>query len=952
MSARRALLLIVVEALWLDLYAQTMTGGIRGVVRDPYGGLLSGATIEISGPALQGTRVGVTDEEGSFAFPSLPPGEGYLVSVRRAGFRTTRTNGIRVSLGLHQTIPFILQPAVAEEVVVTASSPLIDVTMATTAINVTQSEFEHLPARRTFQSLAAIAPEASLEIGERQKALATSPAIAGATPLENNYVIEGVSTRDVVWGSSGSDLTMNFVQEVQVMTGGYGAEFGGSTGGVLNVITKSGGNDVTGEVFAYYQSDDWSSKRVRRRSRGSVTKGDGIDSRDVGVAVGGPIRHDALWFFAAWDPTRRTTYTREFIDPAGRYVDEQHELDSDADLFAGKLTWAISPRHQIVASTFGDPQERRGWLGNAFSDATAALARDATGTVNEVARYEGWFGERAMLEARIGRNRGIDDLSAITDVGRTVPRQYEGVVSHGGFGWWRDASTSRDSLFIKGSVPFRNHRVLAGVDLQKITYEEASWNHDFRFLPQEDIEGFGTADVMEESLKVADGSGSVAHHAAFLQNEWNITQALRVTIGARYERQQLETGEGMMVAAPSDWTVQRREPKLQLTGEWAPRVGIVWDPRRNGRSKLYAHAGRYFESMTSWASYKGNGVESAFRAYYSANRHGSDDWYNPAGSPLNDHWTLYESSGFGVDQAAMTFDPNLAMQYQDEIRSGGEVQIGSAWSLGAHLAHRKIGRVVEDVGLLPNPANPRDVTAWLVTNPGEGTFGSTYTRPRREYDSASVVLQRRPLGNWFVHGSFAWARAEGDYEGLYRSPTGQLGPNLTTDYDYPGNQKNSSGRLPPDRPYQLKAFGWYRFPIGLTLGTSFLLSAGSPVSALGPDRYGQDNMLFLRPRGSEGRTPAYSSLDLHADYTIPIRGAGLSVIVDVFNATDNHEVIFLDQAYIYRGMPGMKLWRAPGNLDEFGNPKFNPDLPSSSYFKTPRVYQLPRTAQVGVRYRF
>ena len=146
--------------------------------------------------------------------------------------------------------------------------------------------------------------------------------------------------------------------------------------------------------------------------------------------------------------------------------------------------------------------------------------------------------------------------------------------------------------------------------------------------------------------------------------------------------------------------------------------------------------------------------------------------------------------------------------------------------------------------------------------------------------------------------------------------------------------------------------------MGLTLSEGFLLSAGVPVSVQGPEivnGYG-DGTIFLQPRGSGGRTPAYWNMDFHADYKLPLTGLGqnrnVSVILDVFNLFNRNSVMERDQDYVYEGMNGIEAWEVASNLDAFGNPKFNSSLPASPFFNTPILFQAPRSMQVGVKFTF
>ena len=246
-------------------------------------------------------------------------------------------------------------------------------TKTTTGVNVTASQFETLPTARTFQQLTTLAPGVTLEMGDHDTRFATSPNVGASSAPENNYIIDGLSATDPRFGTSGTNLTMNFVQEVQVMTGGYGAEYGRSTGGVFNVVTKSGGNDFHGDVFTYYRNKDWSPNDVvRRRNKETTTFFNGDTNADFGASLGGPIVRDKLWFFLAADPTRRTTYIGGAVTGGVAAPSAGQKYDTDSNIYAGKLTFSPSANHTLVLTAFGDPTTQSGWLGLANSDPGAA----------------------------------------------------------------------------------------------------------------------------------------------------------------------------------------------------------------------------------------------------------------------------------------------------------------------------------------------------------------------------------------------------------------------------------------------------------------------------------------------------------------------------------------------------------------------------------------------------
>src|SRR5688500_16847988 len=177
-----------------------------------------------------------------------------------------------------------------------------------------------------------------MEMGEsRSNQLANSPSVGASSAPENNYIIDGLSTTDARYGVSGTNLTMNFVEEVQVMTGGYSAEYGRSTGGVFNVITKSGSNDFNGDVFGYFSDASWTADRVGRSQKGTDLVADRTDAMDFGLSVGAPIMRDRLWFFGAFNPSRRTIDVGEAAPARG---DAATEYEQETNFYAGKLTFA------------------------------------------------------------------------------------------------------------------------------------------------------------------------------------------------------------------------------------------------------------------------------------------------------------------------------------------------------------------------------------------------------------------------------------------------------------------------------------------------------------------------------------------------------------------------------------------------------------------------------------
>src|SRR5687767_13109248 len=363
-SMKTPIRLLTVLALALSFFmtsaaAQTTTtGSIEGTVVDVNGAAIPGVTVSVSGQNLIRTQTAVTNDEGYFNLPQIPPGR-YTITVEAAkGFARFEQADVEVNLTRKSTLAVTLRPAGATETVeVTASSgAAVDVSNNTTGTNVSTEQFSNFPTQRTVQSLYSIAPTVTRSGLRDASGRDRDPSVGGSSGPENNYILDGVNVSDPAFGGSGANLPFEFVQEVQVLTGAYGADIGKSTGGVFNVITKSGSNDIRGDVFGYFTARDF----VREVKSSAIPRTgaapNGFSEVDAGFDIGGPIVKDKLWFFAAFNPQFRKNYslTQTFLNEVNNEV--------KTPFYAGKLTWGPSINHTLTFSTFGDYTTQEGHL--------------------------------------------------------------------------------------------------------------------------------------------------------------------------------------------------------------------------------------------------------------------------------------------------------------------------------------------------------------------------------------------------------------------------------------------------------------------------------------------------------------------------------------------------------------------------------------------------------------
>ncbi len=390
------ILVTMVLASGVASLAQTTGGSLQGKIVDEVGQPIPGVLVQLSGPSLQGFLGAATDAGGQYVIPYVPTGRAYEVKAEAQGYATVVRKDIQIPLGARVELPFTMSEG-KTEVTVTAAAPLIDLKSDETGPTLSSRMIETLPLRRDSNDLAFYAPTA-VTSGTSTPGMAS---IGGATGAENVYLVNGMDVTGTGYGTSafttnktvpavlvqpqvvagsltGNMLNFDFIRDMQVMTGGVSPEYGGGVGGFVNALTRSGGNEFHGSLFAYYWSDDLQAKSVTYknsdRSAGSAgltyTLGNaGYTRYDVGGDLGGYFIKDKLWFWVGYDYNR----VEQFTDVPGgsAYGDQYLYLNGRPaqSTFAGqnltdtsetnqqgafKLTWNIGPNHKLALSAFGN----------------------------------------------------------------------------------------------------------------------------------------------------------------------------------------------------------------------------------------------------------------------------------------------------------------------------------------------------------------------------------------------------------------------------------------------------------------------------------------------------------------------------------------------------------------------------------------------------------------------
>ncbi len=289
--------------------AQQTLAQIQGTVKDENGKPLAGVTVVVQSPALQGEQAEITDNNGRYIITQLPSGDDYKVSFFFGADDKPRVErpGIRLSLGKTVTVngEINLSSTKREVKVIRESAPVVDTASTSTGVEVNQEVMRATPVRgRTFESVLTLAPGTADVAGKTGAAGGdVGVQISGSTGSENNYIIDGLNTSDPNKGLIGTELSQYFIQEINVITGGYQAEFGRATGGVVNIATKTGSNEFKGSVFGSFQPFQLEPRGVARLGEALITRSRNNLLYDFGFELGGPIVKDRIWFYLGFAPT-------------------------------------------------------------------------------------------------------------------------------------------------------------------------------------------------------------------------------------------------------------------------------------------------------------------------------------------------------------------------------------------------------------------------------------------------------------------------------------------------------------------------------------------------------------------------------------------------------------------------------------------------------------------------
>jgi len=891
--------ILAVTAVWAQ---SGNTGALSGKVLDPNGEPIPGATVVVSSAFLQGTRGTQTSVDGEFMIPFLPPANDYKLTVEAPGFGKVVQSGVVVNLGA-TTNTLVTLITAGEEMTVTGRPPVVTLKETKVATNLTQEELESLPVDRSYQSTLYLAPNVV------SSGSGGNPSVSGGTAGENIYLMNGINTTDPTTGTFGTNVNYNFIRETEVATGSMDAEYGGSTGGLFNMLTKSGSNEYHGEVFFYYTDESFNAKP--HSSDFSVYKSAPFKSYDYGFDVGGPILKDRLWFFVGYNPNFSSYHTS--TDASSNWGPQEYHKHIEYDdvwkswMWSAKFTFRLSDKHNIEASISSDPSQIWYNEGATFSpyDTARMTKRFQSGYNTAVQWYATWT-NNLYSEVGYGKNHSRLDIIPWFEWQYGIPsvqNYYLGLELNNTPGFYSFNDRDVSQLYAKVQYIAKKHEFKIGFDKENslsstnagptggqyvtlvrpksadpLTKDRTLYSYWYTLRP-------------ENPYSLERGG----YFAFFAQDKWTIKEGLLVNLGARFERNSMKPIDGQYFNLDS----------------WSPRMSVSWDPWKNGRSKFYLSWGRYVERIpTGFISEMEEG-----RAYIYNYYKGNDPWFSDISGDI-----------------PATVLPGTGNQYADELAGGFDVEVTPDFAISVVAQYRDLKQVVEDIGYMTangqinyfigNPDGTYPDQCGPISNWEGSVVGAPtpWAKPIRRYKALTIKANKRFSNHWFLNANYVLSSLKGNFEGGGRGLSTAWGNSHASQYyDVPDGvlQKNAYGFLPTDRRHVVKIQGSYKFDWGLTLGTSIDLQTGRPIDKLQiyDADFNYNNYSgaprFLSPRGSGGRLPSTWSMDLHAEYAFKLWKTDCSVVADIFNVTNNQTATSVWDYVNYYGITqlhGLPAW--------------------------------------------
>jgi outer membrane receptor protein involved in Fe transport len=795
-AAPAAVTLVASAVPTLAMAQDYSSGALVGTVQDSSGNPVAGATVKVKSLAQGFERNLTTDEQGQFRAAGIAIG-GYSVAISKDGFQPTSDGNVNVRLGGTSSYGFTLSAVgdAVDAVVVTASAnPQLDFEGTTTGTVIdVENLVKQVPIARNVTALSLLAPSAVAGDSAFSAQGIAQASISGASVGENIFYVNGLNITNFVNGIGGALVPFDFYKTVEVKTGGYSAEFGRGTGGVVNAVTKSGSNDFMFAVHGNYEPGGLREKAPNTFQTANNLSG--AEYKDIVIEAGGPIIEDHLFFYGLYQAPKSES-------KIGAITSQYYGVTKYNDPAWGvKLDGYITDR-QHVELTWLDTTQERSQQRYAYNPTTGVIGAKTINQISRfggpsyVARYTGTFTDWLTVSAAYGDTKFqqptyntlvneplVQDARSGTTT--TISRQ---TVSAGTF------PSDSEREFYRGDVDlyFRligDHHVRAGYDHEKTTFlnlgqRNGGQNWTYRKNTGTTTNSLGIAPGQEYvELRTFNGGGTFSgvNQAYYAQDNWDVNDRLSLNIGYRIDKFLLQDAAGQAFS--------------EADNNKAWRLGFTFDPSGDKQNKVFGYYGRYYLPVAANTAYRAASnnldVTQAFRPVGGGLTFGALD---AQGKPVAGLGALVvQGGGFGLNLAACTpffisrgivpVTPNamgcatgskgvppppesisalnVKSTSEDEYILGFEHRFDNLWKAGVTLTYRTLLRAADDAAIDAAvvsycAANGYNVTAckatwtgldqYLILNPGENVKAVLYAPLPGETTLRTLDLKASDLG--------------------------------------------------------------------------------------------------------------------------------------------------------------------------------------------------------------
>jgi hypothetical protein len=887
--------------------------------------------------------------EGTFEI-DLAPGD-YTIEVRVGG-NVVDSQSVLIRLDTTTSVAMATSAAMIEEIVVSGTRiDALDTGIAESGIVVTAEEIDALPIARSLNSVAMMAAGSTAGVADFG-----GVSFSGSSVAENQTYINGLSVTNFRTGVGFGYVPFEFFAQMQAKTGAYGAQYGRSTGGIINALTKSGSNDFRFGVN--YNSTSPQSQSPD--TYGSLNSLYERTSSTTDYWVSGPIIRDRLFYYALvqdyeYDATSYSALSSRAYNYAQSSQFSGLKLDAYiTDTQRIEYTAWENAADNYTATTFST-SAIGGTIGNEVGNTVYP-----EGGSNYVIAYTGTFGP---IDVRYSTGHMEANRSVNPSTYQNTPYYYFNGGSLEYVTDWASSTISqgfdtRDATRLDIEIDLGNHNITVGMDSEDLVADNFvgysglngelwySWNNTVGCVyacSYNLFAGAGGYSAMQVRYRT-DGVVTTLNDAWYIHDTFNLTQNITVEAGVRNDRFENQNSEGNTF--------------ITLEDQIAPRISLVYDDPNTG-ARWFANYGEYYLPIATNTNIRMASNELYDLRWFAFDGTANLTTQRPNGIDFNDPLYVVSYADGSIPDVRSNTDASIQPMYQNEIVAGVEFPYNGI-EIGVKGIVRKLKETIEDIiideGVRAHFAGTEyedDANYWyeegshvyLLTNPGsDATFYEQYflndwvtvsaedlnlPRATRTYRALELTFNKPWNGRTGLFASYTLGESIGNYEGWVRSDNGQDDAGITNLFDTEDMTRGSYGPLPNDRRHTIKAWGNLRISDSLTVGANMMFQTGMPKNCFGnrpgADAYADSTFYCFgrdHSRGDQGRTPNFLQFDLNAQYVLNIANQEVVVTGTVYNVLDSARAM------------------------EFDNEE------ESSFYDLPFRYQSPRTVRIGFRYNF